>query len=45
MKNKDKILEIFTHLEEKLNNLNEDTDLDKLKEELKDLQQDLDDQE
>ena len=45
MNDVDNILKILEQLNEKLKNINEDTNLDKLKEELKTLQHDLDDQE
>jgi len=45
MKNIDNILEILEQLDEKLKNINKDTDVNKLAEELKKLQKNLDDQE
>jgi len=45
MKNLDKLTKIFELLQEKLENINEDTDLEKLQSDLEKMKKDLDDEE
>ena len=45
MKNLDKLTKIFELLQEKLENINEDTDLEKLQSDLEKMIKDLDDEE